>query len=1144
MVEGQGEEQDKEKGNETHDASFATPLTGDQETEQGEALQGEALQGEASQGEASQGDAEGASEPSEVERTSTAILDSELVAHLRGNWETWAWAAIVLTAIVSRFYGLGDRGMSHDESLHAVYSLDLYRSGSYQHNPMMHGPFLFHANAFVYFLLGVSDATARVMPALAGIGTVIAAWFYRRWIGRMGALLTALLLLFSPSILFHSRYIRNDIYIVFFSMLWVYFMFRYVEERKSKWLYLTVTVMALGFASKENQFMSGAIFGAFLVAAALWQWWKGQEELRESAFGDLAVLFFTLVLPFVAPLGHLILGWDALAYSTAQDLSRSAALVLLMTAISGIIAFFWFGPERPSEARGRGEQGGRITFGSWATLMGLFWAIEILLFTTFFTNPVDGLATGIVGSLGYWLAQQEVQRGSQPWYYYIMQSLLYEFLPLLLSIGGLALLAQLLRKGGWEAAEDAGQGGANPGTKKGGDGRKDSRETERGVSFVRPYVILFFAWWGVGAWLAYSYAGEKMPWLTTHMTQPMALMGGWWGAQFLGRIDWRRVRETQSWWLLALFPSAALVVVSLIGSLPAGGRGIDELARTVRFIFAAGLAGGLSYLVWLALQRISWRLALRLTAVTALAMLLLLTVRFSYLLTYVNYDMATEYLVYAHAAPDVKRALQEIETISERTVGEREIVISYDDDVAWPMTWYMRFYPNHIFYGANPTNDAMSAPIILVGKKNYEKVEPYVARDYVSRNYRLVWWPEESYKGEWDGEKSRGLTLEQMWGALTDPERRSRLWQIFFFRNHPDRTLTAWPHRHDFRMYVDKEIADIVWDLNVAPLAEGVSGASPVFEYEEIERTASRVYSGVYGDLPLVTPRAVAIGLDGQRYILDTGNNRVVVLNADSTFRLAFGGTCFVADGEDGGCIDPDGAGPLELGDGQFREPWGIAVGQDGTIFVADTWNGRIQAFDREGNFLRKWGSFNVVTEEGRDPYSLFGPRGLAVTPSGSLLVADTGNKRVLEFTASGEAMRQVGGGGIVLGHFEEPVDVAVHPTTGNVLVSDAWNRRIQVLSSELVPLFEWPMPTWESQDIWDKPYVAAAADGTVYATDPQFAQILEISSGGTVRASFGTYGADLNRFARPTGIAVDPLTGELLIADADNSRILVFSIQ
>ena len=1089
----------------------------------------------------------------EVSRETEALqptadfLDSNLLAGVRVNWEILAWASILTVAVVSRFYALGVRGMSHDESLHAVYSLDLYRSGSYQHNPMMHGPFLFHANALIFLLFGVSDATARVMPALAGIGTIVATWFFRRWIGRTGALLVALLFLFSPSILFHSRYIRNDIYIVFFSMIWVYCMFRFVEERRLKWLYFTVTAMALGFAAKENQFMSGTVFGVFMVGAALWRWWTGQEKLRESAFGDIAVLLLTLVLPFAAPLGHLLLGWDALAYSTTQDLARSAILVLLMTVLSAAVAYWWFGPPSSGESEGelQGGQGqeGRITFSTWAALMALFWAIEILLFTTFFTNPVDGLATGVVGSLGYWLAQQEVQRGSQPWYYYIMQGLLYEFLPLLLSLGGLALLAIRLRTGKWglTAVEEEGAPKSGGRLKKGGSG-----STVDGAGrawFVRPYFVLFLAWWGFGAWLSYSYAGEKMPWLMTHMTQPMALFGGWWLAEVVGRIDWKKVRAAQGWWMLGLLPALLLVAATLAGSIPGSGRDVDTLSRTVRFILGIALLGGLSYCVYLAYLRSGWRLTLRLAAVAAFTILFLLTVRFSYLLTYVNYDMATEYLVYAHAAPDVKRALREIETISERTVGEREIQVSYDDDVAWPMTWYMRFYPNHTFYGANPTEHAMSAPVILVGKKNYEKVEPYVARDYVSRNYRLVWWPEESYKGKWDDEKgSMRLTLGQIWGALRDKERRSRLWQIFFFRNHPDRTLTEWPHRHEFRMYVKKDIADIIWDLNVVPLAEEGPSLGPSFSYAEIERSASRVYSGIYGNLPLVTPRSVATGPDGLHYILDTGNNRVVVLNPGGFMQFEFGSTCFLEEGESGGCVDPDGAGPLELGDGQFREPWGIAVGADGTVFVADTWNGRIQVFDGQGSFLRKWGAFNIVSEDDRDPYALFGPRGMTVAPTGNLLIADTGNKRILEFTGEGEFVRQVGGGGVLLGRFEEPVDVTIHPLTGNVLVSDAWNRRIQVLSSGLEPLFEWHIPTWESQNIWDKPFVAAAPNGTVYATDPEFAQVYVLSSGGVVNASFGRYGTEPNRFAKPTGIAIDPLTGELLVADADNNRVLVFA--
>ncbi len=1074
-------------------------------------------------------------------------LDRTLVESMRMDWETLAWAAILLLAVVSRFYALGVRGMSHDESLHAVYSHNLFRSGSYQHDPMMHGPFLFHANAFIFLLLGVSDATARVMPALAGIGAVFMAWFYRRWIGRVGALLAGLMLMISPSLLFHSRYIRNDIYIVFFAMIWVYGLFRFVEERRMKWLYLTVTAMALGFATKENQFMSGAIFGVFLVGTALWRWLKGRESLRDSPFADLAVLFFTLVLPFTAPFGHRLFGWDALAHSTSEDLARSALFVVLMIMLSLIIAITWFMVVKESrkspESHIVDEPAQGITFANWATLMGLFWAIEIVLFSTFFTNLVDGLATGVVGSLGYWLGQQEVQRGGQPWYYYILQGLLYEFLPLFLSLGG--LLTLLLGRWGTRAWHSVAAEEVTALTSAEKESEpveaKSATESSDPSSIARPYLIFFLAWWACATWLAYSYAGEKMPWLMTHMVQPMALFGGWWGGHLLQRIDWQKTRAVHGWVMLALVPALLYTLATLLGSLPDGGQDLDVVARRVSIIPLAGISVGLLYLATLAFIRYNWKQVLRLAIAAIAGLLFLLTIRFSYLFTYVNYDMATEYLVYAHASPDVKRALQEIDSISEGTVGGREIKVAYDDDVAWPMTWYMRFFPNHVFYGANPNTDAMSAPIVLAGNKNYDKVEPYLARDYVNRTYRLVWWPEESYKGEWDEEEGRHrLTLAQIWGALTEPERRNRLWQIFFYRNHPDRTLTEWPHRHEFRMYVRKDIADIVWDLDDVSIAESALGA-PTFDYEETERSASAVYNGLYADLPLTVPRAITVGPEGRRYILDTGNNRVVVLNQDGAFALAFGSTCFLDDVENSGCIDADDDGPLETGDGQFREPWGIAVAADGTTFVADTWNGRIQAFDSGGNFLRKWGYFGAVTEDSRDPFVFFGPRGLAILPSGNLLVADTGNKRIVEFTAGGEYVRQVGGGGVLLGRFDEPVDVAVHPPTGNILVSDVWNRRIQVLSAVLDPLAEWLMPTWDSQGIWDKPYLTAAPDGTIYATDPQFAQVFVISGSGVVQSSFGRFGSELNRFARPTGITIDPLTGDLLIADAENNRILIF---
>ncbi|MGB5048971.1 MAG: hypothetical protein WBO46_08565, partial [Caldilineaceae bacterium] len=64
---------------------------------------------------------------------------------------------------------------------------------------------------------------------------------------------------------------------------------------------------------------------------------------------------------------------------------------------------------------------------------------------------------------------------------------------------------------------------------------------------------------------------------------------------------------------------------------------------------------------------------------------------------------------------------------------------------------------------------------------------------------------------------------------------------------------------------------------------------------------------------------------------------------------------------------------------------------------------------------------------------------------------------------------------------------------------------------------------------------------GTVYASDPQFAQIYIYSTDGVLQSAFGKYGSELNRFAKPNGLAIDPVDNSLLVADADNNRVLVF---
>ena len=64
---------------------------------------------------------------------------------------------------------------------------------------------------------------------------------------------------------------------------------------------------------------------------------------------------------------------------------------------------------------------------------------------------------------------------------------------------------------------------------------------------------------------------------------------------------------------------------------------------------------------------------------------------------------------------------------------------------------------------------------------------------------------------------------------------------------------------------------------------------------------------------------------------------------------------------------------------GTFNEPWGVAVGPDGSVYVADTWNYRIQKFTADGQFVSMWGYFG----QGDTPDAFYGPRGIAVDAKG-----------------------------------------------------------------------------------------------------------------------------------------------------------------
>jgi uncharacterized protein (TIGR03663 family) len=988
---------------------------------------------------------------------------------LRGRTELLAWTALLAVNVLTHFWSLGERAMSHDESLHAFYSHELAAKGEFKHDPMMHGPLLFHVSALAFVVLGESDAVARLYPAFMGIALIGAVFALRRYLGGLAALMAAALLTLSPSVLFYGRYMRNDVVISVYSLIWILAAFRYLESRRPRFLYLMTLAMALSFCTKETCFIFGAIIGSWFVGLGLARHFRRAEPWGRSASFELALFMLTLVLPFVAAFAHLFAGSNPRDFDSPDAVRRSGFAIAALLVTSALIAL----------------QALQRVLGHWARAMLLFWTVSATLFTTFYTNVPRGIISGVVGSLGYWLAEHSTGRGGQPWFYYLFLGALYEFLPLLL--GGAAMLALVRRRLG--------------------HGRRARFAGFRGG-------------WALASQVAYSIAGEKMPWLMVHMAVPFCVLGGIALARLAACFVGASPGTVQ--WLLGLAaPGAAVLMLGpLLWLVPFAGRDSESVASTARFLFHLAAGAALLAFAWRRLGGLGGAARRRLLACGLVAFLALLTARAAFMLTFVNHDLATEFLVYAHGTPDIKRALGEIDEIAARTGRGAELEVAYDDDSAWPLTWYLRVYPRQRFYADAPSSEAMSAPVVIVGKKNYEKAEPFLDRDYVRRDYRLVWWPIETYMR---------LTLKDAAAALADAQGRQDLLQIVLHRRYRNVSLSEWPYRHEFRLYLRRDLAASVWPLG--PPAGSTAESSPVQILPEVRCSPLAVHEGPYAGLRLVGPTGVAFAADGAILVADTGNHRVVILEPDGRLRAAVGSRCEQA-------REPTSC------DGRFLEPWGIASGAGGEILVADTWNGRIQFLDASGRFLRAFGALGLDQPPPIPADRLYGPRSVAFDADRQrVVVSDTGHKRLMAYDAEGRLLVEAGASGSAPGRFDEPVGIAVDPRDGSVYVADAWNGRIQRVGPDLRSNSAWPVPGWGGHDLTDKPYVAVDDRGIVFATVPAKGRIIAFSPGGVPLVSL--VGPDWRgpTPARPTGIAVDPASGSLLVSDTARNRVVALPL-
>lgn len=271
------------------------------------------------------------------------------------------------------------------------------------------------------------------------------------------------------------------------------------------------------------------------------------------------------------------------------------------------------------------------------------------------------------------------------------------------------------------------------------------------------------------------------------------------------------------------------------------------------------------------------------------------------------------------------------------------------------------------------------------------------------------------------------------------------------------------------------------------------------------------------GDHPrFQEPVGIAVDRQGDVYVADSRNRRIVKLHGDGRFALQFG--------------EP-GSAP-----GQLEKPLDVAVAPDGAVYVADYGLDRIEVFSAEGKYLYGWGGPGAAAGRFR------GVSGLALDASGNVYASDFYNDRVQVFAPKGEWLRTIGRQGHGPGELDYPTGLAFD-LAGNLIVADAYNHRLQRFSPEGKTLGMigscWKRFFGTAGALRVPSGTAVDGQGNLVVADSAHKRVVFLNGEGVFRGDWKVRD-DANPGAySPERVAVTP-DGRVLAVDTANDRILV----
>jgi sugar lactone lactonase YvrE len=209
--------------------------------------------------------------------------------------------------------------------------------------------------------------------------------------------------------------------------------------------------------------------------------------------------------------------------------------------------------------------------------------------------------------------------------------------------------------------------------------------------------------------------------------------------------------------------------------------------------------------------------------------------------------------------------------------------------------------------------------------------------------------------------------------------------------------------------------------------------------------------------------------------------------------------------------------------------PMGLAIDDEGRLFVSDSQQGIIYTLEPGGKWLKPL-PLNVELQR---PTGLFWD-----AESDNLIIVDTGLQSITNVTRDGTMVRKIGGRGSAAGRLNFPT-YTWKDSNGDLLVSDTLNFRIQRFDDEGEFLSSFGVVGDSAGDFGRPKGVAVDTWGHIYVVDGLFHSIQIFDASGQLLLAIGGQGHEAGEFWLPNGIFITA-SNTIFIADSYNRRVQV----